>query len=152
MNDFIKKVFVLLILFLLVFVVYLLKNPDTRDRFLAKINVFDSGNIKISEDIEIEEEDINMDNLVKNVGAIQESPDENIEPELPDTKTELPDGVEAVRESPNLENIEKQVAEISEKVEKIEKEIKILLAMKEIQKEINQLTEKAENLTVVNSI
>ena len=158
MTDFIKKAFVLLVLFLLVLIVYLVKNPEVKEGILARINIFGPGNVEISEEIKIGEKDINVDSLIEDMEAVYESSDiENIETESSGEEIELPN-IEAEFFSPetakqvNLENIERQIAEISEQIEKIEKEVKILLAMKEIQKEINDLAEKAEGLSVVSSM
>lgn len=151
MTDLFKKVFILLVLFLLVFAVYLIKNPDIKDGLLAKINIFNAEEFRISEDIEIEEKDINIDNLIEEEGEETEEQEENIEEEEKEENKVVIAKKREVRPA-DLKDIEKQIAEISEKVEKIEKEVKILAEINRIQKEINHLTERAGGLSVVSSI
>ena len=167
MISLLKKAFVLLVLFLLVLAVYLVKNPDIKDGLLAKINIFKPNNLdnlEMPKDTKIGEEDINMEKL------IFEGSDENLTEEaktkeeieesgysiIPETESEkfheeqeggnfLTAAAQNNRQA-SLEDIKNQIAEISEQIQKIRKEIDILIAINEIQKEINELAEKAESL------
>jgi len=164
MVNLFKKAFVLLVLFLLVLVVYLMKNPDIKDGLLAKVNIFKSEDFKILEDIKIQEEDINMSELVfeENAGSLAQETEAEEETEKSDyfivSKTESEEFHKEQEEKDflvvaaqnnskiSLEDIEDQVAKISEQIQEIEKEIEILIAINKIQEEINELAEKAGNL------
>lgn len=162
MANLIKKVVVLGLFLAVVFAVYLVKNKDTREDVLLKLGLAASKDFKIPEDIKIDMADINMDKLAL---------DEKIEPHQPQSEPETPvvtpvaapeegigsTSVEAWKdEQPvkklTLGEIEDQVKEIGRQVETIEKETDILLAMGEIQKEINDLAQKASEFNLECSI
>lgn len=155
MANLLKKVIILSLLFLAVITVYIVKNEDAREGVLLRLGLASSKDFKIPEDIKIEEDDINLSSLAGNQEQNSEE-DEDIEASLGEEyedaeKTEYRgEAVVAVAqvEEITLEEMGVQIEEIGRQVEIIAKEVDILIAINEIQKEIKNLADRAEDFNL----
>jgi len=153
MANLLKKVIILSLLFLAVITVYIVKNEDAREGVLLRLGLASSKDFKIPEDIKIEEDDINLSSLA---GNKEQNSEENVEASFGEEyedaeKTEY--GGEAVvavaqAEEITLEEMGVQIEEIGRQVEIIAKEVDILIAINEIQKEIKNLADRAEDFNL----
>jgi hypothetical protein len=169
MTNLFRKVFVLILLSALVVSVYLIRNEEARVDFFAKLGMASSGDFKIPDTIKISEQDIYIGEEEEEgeKTAFEEKDEEPVFEEKEDSSSKeeseislpgtgsgspeawLDEGETLVpQRKVTLEEIEAQIVQISREIENLQESVKIMIAMNEVQKEIKDLADQAEELDV----
>ena len=169
MTNLLRKVFILSLLFLIVISVYLIKNESARTDVFARLGLASSKDFQIPDNIKIGLDDIYMERITIEE---EEEEEESSYAEVIEREEEEPasaeasagevgsTSIEAWEEKPtdnmiviapheiSLEEVEEQIVQITQEIEKLQKQMKILIAMNEIEQEINNLAEEAEGVDI----
>ena len=157
MTNLLRKVFILSLLFLIVISVYLIKNESARTDVFARLGLASSKDFQIPDNIKIGLDDIYMERI-----AVEDEEEESSYAEVREREEEGvgSTSIEAWEEKPtdnmiviapheiSLEEVEEQIVQITQEIEKLQKQMKILIAMNEIEQEINNLAEEAEGVDI----
>lgn len=150
MTNLLRKVFILILLSLIVVSVYLIKNETAREDVFVRLGLASSKDFKIPDNIKIDAEDI----YVERIETEEESSytevveeEEGIGSTSMEAWEERPEDLVVIAPKEiSLEEIEEQIVQITKEVEKLQNQLKILVAVNEIQQEINNLAEEAEEM------
>jgi len=153
MANLLRKVFILVLLFLIVISVYLIKDEEAREDVFVRLGLASSKDFQIPDNIKIGLDDIRLeDRTVEEESSytevIEEEEEEGIGSTSVEAWEEKPEDIVIAPQKVTLEEIEEQIAQISQEVEKLQKQMKILVAMSEIEQEINNLAEEAEGVDI----